>query len=106
MVEVNSRCQFLAATSSSRSDGVTQSVCPFVCPLFLSLVSLKFVVHLERHKVSKSVKGIQRASIYVSRVFQVFFKGVSMVFLWVFQGSLKGVLKVFQGSFKSVSRKF
>ena len=81
---------FLAATSSSRSDVVTQFVCPFVrlfVPFFYSLVSLKFVVHLECYKASKSVKGIQWESMCVSKVFQRYFKGV----LRMFQGSLKGV---------------
>ena len=51
--------QFLAATSSSRSDGVTK----FVCTLFFSLVSLKSVCF----------NG-------VSRKFQGCFKEVSRVF--------------------------
>ena len=50
---------FLAATSSSRSDVVTQSVCLFVRPSpFFSLVSLESEVHLECHKASENIKGI------------------------------------------------
>ena len=51
---------FLAATSSSRSDGVTQFVRSFVrpfVPFFCPLVFLKSVAHLEYYKASKSVKG-------------------------------------------------
>ena len=53
--------------SSSRSDGVTQSVRPFVRPsvrpfvrnLFFLLVFLEFVVHLEcQHGDSKCLKGV------------------------------------------------
>ena len=73
---------FLAATSSSRSDVVTNfvssSVRSFVRPsLFFSLVSLKSVEHLECHKASKSVKW---ESLCVSTVFQGCFKGVSRVY--------------------------
>ena len=52
-----------------------------------SFVSLKSVKHLECHKASKSVKGIQWESMCVSKVFERYFKGV----LRMFQGSLKGV---------------
>ena len=88
----------LAATSSSRSDIVTQFFRPFVRPLFTSLVSLKSVEYLECHKASESVKGTQWQSICVSRAFM----GVSRKF----QGSFKGVLRKFQGCFKEVSRRF
>ena len=88
---------FLAATSSSRSDGVTKCVRPtvrsFVRPLFFSLVSLKSVAHLECYKASKSVKGIHCEPMCVSSV-------------QVFKGCFNGVLRVFQGSFQGVSRKF
>ena len=75
---------FLAAMSSSRSDGVTQSVCP---SLFFHLVFLEFVVHCFKK---------------VSRVFQGSFKGVPRKF----QGCFKEVSRVFQGSLKGVSGKF
>ena len=84
---------FLAAMSSSRSDVVTQSVCPFVrlsvCPFvrsspFFLLVSLKCLL------VVKSFKS-------VSRQFKECLK---------FNGSFKEVLSVFQGCLKGVSRKF
>ena len=61
--KVSGRCLevhtlFLAAMSSSRSDGVTQFVCLFVCTLFFLLVSLEFVVHLETFKgVSRKFQG-------------------------------------------------
>ena len=82
---------FLAATSSSRSDVVTQFVFSCFRPLFFLLVSLESVVVLECHKQSKSVKGIQWESMCVSRVLQ---------------GSFKGVSKKFLGCFKEVSGKF
>ena len=69
-----------------------------VCPLFLSLVSLKYVVHFECHKASKSVKDIH----CVSRKFQGCFKQVSRVI----QGNLKGASRVFKGCFKEVSKMF
>ena len=71
---------FLAATSSSRSDVVTQFVFSCFRPLFFLLVSLESVVDLECHKQSKSVKGIQWESMCVSRVLQGSFKGVSRKF--------------------------
>ena len=60
---------FLAAMSSSRSDGVTQFVCSSVLPSpFFPLVSMESLVHLECHKASKSVKGIKLESMGVKRV--------------------------------------
>ena len=103
----------LAATSSSKSDVVTNSIRPSVrlcvCvlgrPFFFLLVSLKSVEHLECNEASKSFKGIQWKLMCVSRVLRVFqgcIKGVSRTF----QENFKGVSGVFQGCFKEVSRKF
>ena len=96
--------RFLAATSSSRSDVVTQSVHLFVrlSVPFFSLVSLKSVAHLKCYKALKSVKGIHWESICVSRVFQKCFKSVSRVY----QDCFKSVSSIFQGCFKGVSRVF
>ena len=93
--------------SSSRSDVVTQSVCPCVCSsLFFLLVSLKFLL------VLKSFNGVSRQFKECLK-FNGSFKAVSTMFKGcfnevsrVFQGSFKSVSRVFQGSFKSVSRKF
>ena len=91
---------FLAAMSSSRSDGVTQFVRPsvrsFVRNLFFLLVSL------ESRVFQGSLRIFQGSFKGVSRVFQGCFKGVSRVF----QGSFKGVSRKFQGRFKKVSRVF
>ena len=80
---------FFAATSSSRSDFVTQFVRPFVCPFVpvFSLVSLKSVAHLECYKASRSVKSIHCESICI---------------IWVFQECLKSVSRKFKGCFKEV----
>ena len=107
--------KFLAAMSSSRSDGVTQFVRPFVrsfvrSSLFFLLVSLEAVVHFECHKALKSIKGIPWEPMSVSRVFQGSFKGLSsfcikgVLRMWgrTFQASSKGVSRYFKG----VSRKF
>ena len=82
---------FLAATSSSRSDGVTKSIRSFVR---LCVVILYILKH-SKHMFQGSFKGVLRK-------FQGCFKEVSRVF----QGSFKKVARVFQRSFKSVSRKF
>ena len=74
--------------SSSRSDGVTQSVLSFFRNLFF-LVSKESLVYLE----------VSLESQEVSRVFQGCFKGV----LRMFQGSFTEVSKVFQRSFKRIS---
>ena len=98
---------FLAAMSSSRSDGVTQFVRPFVRTLFFLLVSLEFVVHLD---VPRKFQGCFKK---VSRLLQESFKGVSRKFNGcfkelsrMFQESVKDVSRVFHRSFKGVSRKF
>ena len=65
-------------------------MCSFV-PLFFLSVFLESEVHLECHKPSKSVKGIQWESMCVSRVLRCF-KGVSKKFLGFFKELSKGVL--------------
>ena len=71
--------------SSSRSEVVTQFVCPFVTKeFFFSLKSL--------NGVSRKLKGCLKL------------KGCFMEIL--FQGSFEGVYREFQGSFKGVSRMF
>ena len=93
---------FLGAISSSRSDVVTQFVRPFdslaLCNLFSRLVSLESVLQFECCKASKNVIGIQLESIYVPRVFQRSFMGVSRKCKecfkkasWVFQVRLQDV---------------
>ena len=86
---------FLAATSSSRSDVVTQFVFSCFRPLFFLLVSLESVVVwnvISNQRVSKGFNGSQC-------VFQGCFKKVSRMF----QGSFKEVSTVFQLSLKGVS---
>ena len=113
-------CKFLAAMSSSRSDGVTQSVRLFVTFFSFSVfgVCSAFGMSTGLSKVSKGcfssvLRKFQGYFKKVSRVFQESFKGVSRKcqgsFKEVsreFQGSSKGVSRKFQGCFKEVSRTF
>ena len=62
---------FLAAMSSTRSDVVTQSVFSSVCSSvpFFSVVSLKYVLHLDHHRVAMRVDKSQMETMGVCRVF-------------------------------------
>ena len=90
--------------SSSRSDGVTEFVCPSVPKEFLlSLKRICSVIGSEGVcQGPKAVKGELKCFKEVSRVFHGSFKGVSRKL----QGRFKKVSRVFEGSFKCVSRKF
>ena len=89
--------------SSSRSDGVTEFVCPSVPKEFvLSLKRICSVIGSEGVcQGPKAVKGELKCFKEVSRVFHGSFKGVSRKI----QGCFKEVSRVFQGRVKGVSRK-
>ena len=83
----------LAVMSSSRSDVVTQSVCPFVSPFvpFFLFVSFKFFLIL------KSFNGVSR-NFQWGLQSQGYFKEV----LRVFRESVKGDSRIFKGCFKEI----
>ena len=87
---------FLAAMSSSRSDGVTQFVLPFVLP-FITLFSFSVFGVCITFGCFKEVKGCFKK---VLRMFKGSFKGV----LRKFQGIFNEVPSVFQGRLKGVPR--
>ena len=81
---------FLAEMSSSRSDVVTQSVSPLVCPSVMK----EFFFSL------RSYKGVSRSLMGVSMKYQGCFMQVS----WI--GSFNCVSRKFRESFKGVLREF